>query len=188
LPFLMLTDYYLTILSVVLKDKKLSKFVVLEEWELNPRFQEAINQKKLVNVTHLLLTVLISFFALCMTEINGLPRGFISFILGALLIKYGVIVGGHISNILWSYYVIRREDQISGQIRYTYEATLFSSMPRYLLPIFPLIIIYIYTRSLFVLGGICGILLLMINLIRFAKMMRKKKETKSPKTQDESIK
>ena len=176
LPFLMLADYYLTLLSTVLKDKKLSKYVIFEEWELNPRFQEAINQKKLINTKHLFSVGLISFLAIFLTELSDLSQEFINFILGVFLIKYSVIIGGHISNIFWSCYAIKRENQIRGQIRYTYEATLFSSMPIYLLPIFPLIVIYIYTRSFFVLGGICGILLLMITFLRFFKMMKKKKK------------
>jgi hypothetical protein len=191
LPFLMLTDYYLTLLSKVLKDKKLSKFIILEEWELNPIYQVAINQKRLINIKHLFFTIFLSSLVIYLTEFCNLPQEFIDFLLGMLIIMYSIIIGGHISNILWCCYVIKREDQLSGQIHYTYEATLYSSMPKYLLPVFPLIVIYIYTGNLFVLGGVCGVIVQMISLLRFNKMMKRRKKLikkDSTKTPSESIK
>ncbi len=175
LPLLMLADYYLTLLGAVLKDKKYSKFVVIEDYELNPRFQEAIKQKKLINIKHFLFTFLLSLLMIGLTEFINMPREVIGFILGIFLIAYGMIVGGHITNILWFWYVIKKEDQIGGQIHYTYEASVFMTMFHYLMPLLLLIIICIYEKSLFVLGGICGVLLLVRAHFRFLKMMKKKK-------------
>jgi hypothetical protein len=192
LPLLMLADYYLTLLGAVLRDKKYSKFVVIEEYELNPKFQEAIKQRKLINVKHLLFTILLSTLMICLAEFSEAPHEDISFILGMLLVMYSVIIGIHVENILFFWYIIKREGQLSGQIYYTYEATLLLSVFRNLLVLLPLIIIYSCEKSSFVLGGICGVIVLEgIHFCFLAKMKKKKaavKSTEPPKTMDEGIK
>jgi hypothetical protein len=192
LPLLMLADYYLTLLGAVLKDKKYSKFVIVEEYELNPIFQKAIKQRKLINIKHLLLTISLSVLMIYLMEFSNASHETISFMLGMLLVMYGVIIGVHIANILFFWYVIKKEGQISGQIHYTYEATLLLSMFRNLLVLLPLIIIYSCEKSPFVLGGLCGVIVLEIIHFRFLIMMKKKKanikKAEPLKTTAESIK
>jgi len=175
LPILMLSDYYLTIFSYVLFNKKYSEYVRFEQYELNPRFQKAINKKEIINVKHLCATLIITGFAIYIAEISPVPHEFVSVILGCLLTIFSVVVGRHIANILLFVYVIKNPNTIKGKIEYTYEATIFISMFYSLIPLIALIIICIYERSLFALGSILGIGSLILAHFRFLKKMKQKK-------------
>lgn len=175
LPVLMLMDYYLTILGSVLQKKKHSEFFVFEEYELNPLWQKSINKKKLVNLKHLIITALVSGWLIYIAEYTDISRAFFSIVLGAILIALSIVVGRHITNILIFWYVLKNPNNIQGQIRYSYEAVLFFALYYNLIPLILLIIIAIYDKSLFVLGGICGVILLFISHIRFLFIMRRRK-------------
>ena len=92
LPVLMLADYYLTVLGAVLRDKKYSEHVIVEQYELNPIFQKAINKRQLINIKHLLATITVTGLMIYIAEFSTASHTFVSFILGLLLIFYAIII------------------------------------------------------------------------------------------------
>ena len=175
IPVLMLADYYLTILGAVLMAKQFSNYVVFEQYELNPRFQKAINNKKLINGKLFLCILMVTACAVYIAEISPFPAELVILMLGYVLTIYSVIVGRHIANIFIYLYFLKRPDNIKGKIEYTHEASLFMSIYYNFIPLIALLVVYIYEKSLFVLGGILGIASMTISHFQFLKKRKEKK-------------
>ena len=68
LPILMFADYFLTVVGAVQKEKKYSNHFTVQNYELNPIWQQDIAQKKWLNLRHILFTVLITVLLIFLTE------------------------------------------------------------------------------------------------------------------------
>ena len=161
-PLLMLTDYYLTLLCAVLKEKRYDACFKTEHFELNPMWRSDVAQKKWFNVRHLALTSLLSAALIWTVGYGGLPTEFIDCMLGALFVVYGLVIGRHLSNITFFVYINRRPSEISGQVTMSHPLVMALSMSHTLVVALPLIAVALSAPGPFVNGGLLGVVVFLI--------------------------
>ena len=177
LPIMIFADYFLTVLGVILRDKKYSLHFKIKHYELNPVWQEPIAKKKWFNLGHIVLTIILSGSIICLAESESKPTSFTDIILGGILSFYSIILGRHFSNLLIFLHLIRKPDEVSGEVSMSHPFVLYLSLYQALMVMVPIGLIAVFSRSNFALGGAIGIILfLIINLgwIQEAKKRRKK--------------
>jgi len=177
LPILMFSDYFLTVLGAVQKRKKYDEHFQSEHYELNPRWQKQIAQRKWFNPRHIFCTVLISGLLAYLLETDRMPESFAEGALGCLFIAFGMIVGRHLSNILTFRRVFRRHDEISGQVTMTHSLLLSISTYQYLAVAVPMILLAVFSPTPFVLGGLVGVGLIFVAHGRWILQNRKRGKT-----------
>lgn len=157
LPILMFADHFLTILSVVEKEKRFAKHIKVLHDELNPLWQKSVAQKRWFNPRHILLTLIITTALVSVSEFftwDAFSEG----TLGALFTIYGVIVGSHLSNIATYRYVSKRTGEISGEVTFAHAFVLRMSAFGCLSVGFPFLILALFVQTPYVIGGLLGIL------------------------------
>jgi len=174
LPALMFADYFLTVAGSIKRDKKYSEHFKVEHYELNPIWQKSIAEKKWFNVRHILLTVSITAILAGMVEFCDLPNSIIQCILGALFVSFSIVVGRHLSNILMFRYLIRRPNEISGQVTTTHSLMLWWSMYQYLAALVPIAIIALFAPSPFAIGALIGAALIFVVHLNWIRKYKKK--------------
>ncbi|HNT55830.1 MAG TPA: hypothetical protein PKG95_14025, partial [Anaerolineaceae bacterium] len=156
LPALMLADYFLTVYSAILLERKYQDFFKVDQHELNPAFQNAIANKKWFNTKHLSTTVLFTASFVFLFEIDLLPDVLVEGIMGALLIIYAIVVRRHLINILLARWIIRNPTDVSGAVtmshRYSLNSSLFSGIGDLLLIAF----LVIFNPTPFLVGSLIG--------------------------------
>ena len=166
LPLLILSDYFLTVLGAVEREKGYSKHFRTPHYELNPKWQEAIRRKKWLNPRHLLLTVLVSGGLAGMLEFADLPRPWVEMLFGCLFVLFGMVIGRHLSNILIFRRFARSPGEVSGQVDMPHSFSLAISTYQYLVAAIPVAVIAVFSPTPFVVGGLAGaILILLIHCI-----------------------
>jgi len=171
-PVFMLADYFLTLAGAVLKDRGYGNHVKAEHYELNPIWQRQVAQRKWLNPRHLGLTVVASSALILLTEFGEMPEPFIQGFLGCLLVVFGMIIGRHLSNLMVFGYVIRKPDEISGQVTMGHALLLSVSLYQYLVAFVPLVLIAIFSPSPFVIGACIGALLLVAVHLKWIRKHR----------------
>lgn len=168
LPILMFLDYFLTVLGATLKEKKHSEHFKSAHYELNPIWQRPIAKKKWFNPRHLFLTLLVSGLLFGMIECTTMPEYLIEGVLGCFFVLWGMIIGRHLSNIMIFRYLIRKPDDISGEVTVAHTFSLYISTYQYLVAAIPIALIAVFTPTPFVLGGLVGVCLLFVVHFRWA--------------------
>jgi len=174
LPVLMFSDYFLTILGSIQRDKKHSEHFKLEHYELNPVWQKSVAQKKWFNIRHILWLIFGTTFLSLFFEFGDLPDSFVRGIFGALFVSISMIVGRHLSNILIFRYLIRRTNEISGKVAISHSLALSISMYQYLAVIVPITILVLFVPSPFAIGALTGAVFLFAVHLNWIRKYRKK--------------
>ena len=165
LPVMMFADYFLTVLGAIWSEKGYSKHFKIQHYELNPIWQKQIEEKKWFNPRHIVLTLLLSALLIFLLERGDLPANFAGAVLGCVLVLYGMVLGRHFSNVLLFSHLIRRPDEISGQVALSHELVLSLSLYQMSIVVIPIALIVVFAPSAFASGGVAGVLLfLAINL------------------------
>ena len=157
IPIFMLFDYYLTIWGAILAEKKYRHHFKIEYYELNPIWQQAIARKRWFNPRHLLMTIVIGGALVYVAEIG--PTTFSQWLLGILLVLYGMIIGKHLSNILLFRYVMKRTESLNGAVTMSHPLILTISIFQTIAFLIPFILLVLFSPSAFIIGGLCGLFL-----------------------------
>lgn len=177
IPVLMFADYFLTLTGAALKDRKYGNHIKTEHYELNPIWQKQIAQKKWLNPKHIVLTFVLSSFIILMTEYGEMPEPFTQGIWGCLLALYGMIIGRHLSNLMIFGYMIRKPNEIHGQVTMTHALVLSLSLYQYLVVFVPLTLIAIFSPNPFIFGAAIGVVLLTMIHLKWIWTHRKQMRT-----------
>jgi hypothetical protein len=181
IPTFMLADYFLTLAGAVQKEKKYGDHFKTEHYELNPIWQRQVAQKKWFNPKHLLLTVAVTLFLILMAELVEMPEYFVTGVLGCLLVFFGMVVGRHLSNLMIFRYMIKKPQDISGQVTMTHALLLSLSLYQYLVVFVPLILIALFAPSPFVVGAVwAGVLQVLIHMTWISKYRKKAGSSNRP--------
>jgi len=156
----MISDYYLTILGNKYRKIEYKKHYKTKTYELNPTWVNDIEKSKWFNPKHLIIVVLISLYSIFLSQFEDVR--FFNFFLGFIYTLYGSINGRHISNILIFRYLIKKPDDISGEINLTHILVLKSSQYQTIILTFPLLFLTILSPSAFMIGGLLSCVLLFI--------------------------
>ena len=169
----MLLDYYLTIFGSMLREKKFSQYIKVEQYELNPIWQRDVARKKFLNLRHLFSVLFVFILLLILTEFLGVNDTIFEVLFGVAVVVYGMIIGRHISNILSFYHVFLKPDHLSGEIIFSHQYVLLTSLYQYLVAVVPLMILAAFLQSPFLIGGTAGavgfLLIHVLWLIRYKR-------------------
>ncbi len=175
-PILMILDYSLTMKSANMVKGKYSEHFSVEQFELNPVWQEDVSKAKKFNIKHLIMVLIAAGLAYSVVKLSIFDEWSSYFVLGIIIIPYATIVGRHISNILTFKYVENYSDTLHGKLIVDYIYTLKLSQHMLIGNIFVLSIIYICTFSSFILGGILGYFSLYVSHSMWKGKYKKKKK------------
>ncbi len=153
---MMLLDYYLTIYGSILREKKFSQYIKVEQYELNPLWQRDVNRKSVINPRHLIGVAFVTFLLYILTDYLDVNPTIFKILFGFAVVIYGMIIGRHISNILTFYHILARPDNVSGKITFSHEYVLCTSLYQYLVAFIPLVILTVFLHSPFLIGGTLG--------------------------------
>jgi hypothetical protein len=159
-PAMMLADYYLTVYAAVLRDRGHGLHFRLEHFELNPRWQKAVAQKRWFNPRHLALATGASLLLIGLLEFVPELGRLAGFLLGTLLGAYGLIIARHISNILVFRRLIRHPGEVTGEVAMAPAFAIASSCYQIAGLALPLGMIAVFARSSFALGSLLGAVVL----------------------------
>jgi hypothetical protein len=167
LPIMMFSDYFLTVFGAIQKEIKYDDHFKAQHYELNPIWQKQISQKKWFNPRHILLTVLVSGVLAGLIEFGNIPAFVVQGLLGCVFVLFGMIIGRHLSNIMVFRYLVKKPDDISGQITMAHSLILSISTYQYLVGVIPIAIIAVFTPTPFALGGLGGAILILAVHVRW---------------------
>jgi len=159
LPFLILSDYLLTLIAVRLKDKKYAQHFKCEALGMHQAYEQVIEQRKWFTSRIFLGKILISVSAIILSEYLPPHQTFVDVFFGAMFVNYALSVGLQLFNIMVYRYVNRRPDEISGQVSIGHAYLLHVSMYLYFVVTIPLAIVAILDPRPFVFGGLASVLL-----------------------------
>jgi hypothetical protein len=179
LPILMISDYLLTVLGAIQRERKYNDHFKTQHYELNPMWQKSITQKRWFNPRHILLTALVCGALVCVLEFGHTPEPFAEAVLGCFFVAFGMILGAHFSNILMFRRMARRPREISGQVIMAHSLSLSISAYHYLMVAIPVAIMAIFSPTPFVLGGLAGVGLIFVYHISWIQQYRKKASKKA---------
>ena len=184
LPPMMFADYFLTVLGAVESEKTYARHFAREHYELNPLWQKSIRQKRWFNPRHIILVIAANSALIWLLEFGESPDGIVQALLGALLVVFGTVIGRHVSNLLLFRYLAKHPDQISGRVTMSHPLVVSTAMYQTIVVLVPTVLIAIFSRSAFALGGVIGIaLLLCIQLVWRPSAKRPIAPTNAPPTQ-----
>jgi hypothetical protein len=173
-PVFMFADYFLTLAGAVLKDRKYGDHFKTEHYELNPIWQKDVARKKWLNPRQIALVVVGSCLVILPMEFVELPEPFVQGVLGCLLAVLGMVIGRHLSNLMIFRYVIRKPDEISGQVTLTHSLLLSWSLYQNLAVLVPLALIAVFSPSPLVIGACVGAVLVLAVHWRWIRKHRKR--------------
>jgi hypothetical protein len=157
LPVLMLADYYLTVLGAVQRDKKYSQHFKTPLYELNPLWQKQIQRKQWFSPRHTILALTLSALLIYLVEHSRTPAVIREGMLGCVLTVYTSILGRHISNLLIFRRMIRKPDEVTGEVTMAHRFVLSLSLYQSLMVLFPILLIALLSQSPYAIGGALGI-------------------------------
>ena len=174
IPVFALADYYLTLVGAILREKKFGNHYIREHYELNPVWQNVISEKKWFNPKHLLLTIIEIALIFFVIEFGDMPETLYQVFLGFFFAGYGILIGNHVGNILTYWHVIRRPNEISGQVSETHAFSLSMSAYYLIIVLLPLVMVLIFAPSPFVMGATLNCILMIATHIIWIWRNRKK--------------
>lgn len=178
LPFLMISDYLLTVLGAVLREKGYSNHFKMGQYELNPIWQESIGRKRWLNPRHILLTLVMTFGLVWILEFGAVSDSFAESLFGCLFVTFGMVIGRHLSNILIFRRLARRPEEISGQVVLAHSLTLAISTCQFLVVAIPVAMIAVFSPTPFALGGMAGTVLVLT--VHSIWILRNRKRSSNP--------
>ncbi len=179
LPVLMLADYYLTIAGAVLRDKKYSQHFKTDHYELNPVWQKQVARKKWFSLRHTLLVVIITLVNYLLLEhwplsmTHGFREEVFTGYLTCLFTFFGMIIGRHLSNILYFMRLNKNPHEISGQVLMSHASSLYLSLYQCLFILIPLTILVITNANAHTVGASLGAVLLIVIHLQWISVHRK---------------
>ena len=152
IPILLLSDYYLTLLANIYKEKKYANHFVLKTYELNPVWQKSVDNNKWLNYRHLLLVSLITtlFYYISATQTKYLYQ----FLLGFFYTIIGIVNARHLTNLLIFRFLSLNPETVNGQIQLSHLYLLKVSQFQVLSFGIPILFLTILMPNIFILGGL----------------------------------
>jgi hypothetical protein len=172
-PAFMFADYFLTLAGAVQNEKKWGDHLKTEHYELNPTWRKHVAQRKWFNPKHILHTVALTLLLILLAEFGEMSESIVEGVLGCLLVFFGMIIGRHLCNLMIFRYVIRKPEEISGQVTMTHALLLWMSLYEYLVFFIPLILIAFFAPSPFVAGALFAVVLLLAVHLKWIRKYRK---------------
>jgi hypothetical protein len=163
-PLLLFLDYFLTIGGSKLAARKYNQHFKFESYELNPLWQKTIAKGKWLNPKHLLIVVLTSLFCFIWADGWAEKSEVNEGVLGALLTLYSVVLAAHVGNLMIFWRMVRKPDEVSGEVTLSHKYLLAMSRSRSLMPLFPIGMAACLAPSPFLYGGLGA--LVMFNVIQ----------------------
>jgi hypothetical protein len=159
IPALMLCEYYLAIIRYILRERNYGNHVKIGPYKLNPAVQSRVNRRrKWFNIRHLILTALVTLFAIFFSEdFVDIPAGVKIGIFGGVVVFFSAVIGMYLSDILIFRYSIKHPDEISGEIQVSSKRVLKSLQYQTIAGLFPFLIVIIFVRTPFTIGGLAGL-------------------------------
>ncbi len=171
-PLLMFSDYFLTIAGKKYRDSEYSKKFTSQEYELNPVWQKDINSGKLFNYKHFLAAFLVTVYFYFASKL--MSEELFDFFYGAILIVYMFIITKHLQNIFTFKLSTKHPEYLTGMVSVNQMYSLKISQYQILFFAMFLFVINIRMQSLFLFGGILGMLILYLNnLVWISRYKRK---------------
>lgn len=180
-PAFMLADYFLTLVGEIQRGKKYGDHFKAEHCELNPIWQKPVAQRKLFNLRHILLTLVVTAVLMLLMESDDMPEPFAQGMLGCLLVFFGAIIGRHLSNLLIFRRIAQGPNEISGQVTMTHALLLSLSLYQYVVVLIPIALVVAFSPSPFAIGGLLGVVLLLAVHLGWIR-----RHTKGRKASDEA--
>lgn len=175
---LMFSDYYLTVWAAILREKGHSNFFEIENYELNPIWQEDIKNKKIFNKRHLLMILFAFCFIIYIFEFSDTNANYEEILLGFLLAHYGMLTGRHISNLLTFSYTKKHPGEIKGKVKQSHLFTLQNSSYQYFVAIIPLVIIAVVNPEPLLIGcAVGGLFNILLHKLWIFKYLKKRSIT-----------
>lgn len=172
IPFLMLSDYFFTIMGKKLRDNIYIQHVSSDQYELNPAWQKDIEKLKLFNYKHVLLVILVTgYFYFAAKLLNDT---WFELIYGALFTVYICIIMRHTNNIMIYKFANKNPEKISGKVIMSYLFTLNVSMYQIFTTAVFMMLLAAWTGSWFLFGGGCGLFILTLIQKRWIRAYKKK--------------
>ena len=181
IPFLMLSDYFFTLLGKKLRDNIYAQHICTEQYELNPVWQDEVNKMKKFNYKHLLAIILVTGYFYFTAKLLSDP--WFDIIYGALFAIYVYVMMRHLNNILIYKFANKNPGQISGKAVLGHILVLKISEYQVFTAAIFLFLIFLWTRSWFVLGCSFGLLILTLKQIRWISAYKKKMKLKAQTVQ-----
>jgi hypothetical protein len=155
-PVCMLIDYYLTLLGESLS-KEYREHYVLKEYELNPMWQNDVRKKKWFNPKQLVLVVVFTaVFYFFISYLYEDDYNLLQFMMGMFIAPYITVIARHLTNLMLFIYVRKNPTLLEGKVIIPYQYMLVTSRIMAVPGIFTFVVIYAFTQSIFVLGGVVG--------------------------------
>jgi hypothetical protein len=161
IPVLLLADYYLTLLGARLRKRAAAAGIEMEEYELNPLWQEDVNRGRAVSPRHLVVVLAGATLAVLIGVTHDLPAWRAECYLGLLLLPLSTIIGKHLSNLLTLGHAVRRPGEVTGDGRLSYRMALRTSQHEMLSIICPVAAVAASPTRPFALGGLLGLVFLL---------------------------
>lgn len=161
-------DYFLTIIGNKQRLKKYAGYVETD-YELNPLFRKDVEKNRIINVKHLLLSVLMSVIVYMVTLAGN--EILTEFFTGTVILQYLIVITVHIKNI-WLFSKFQKKELFKGKISVTKEYTYFTARLNYLAYIILLSAVCIFSFSYFVLGGLFISVIMFITLFVWEKRVK----------------
>ncbi len=181
LPIMMFADYFLTVLGAVRQGKRYGHHIKTPHYELNPLWQSNIAKRQWFSLRHTLLVLVLSGVLLYFVEFGQMPERFIQWTLGCLFVCYGMVLGGHIGNILTFSYLIAHPEEISGEVMISHRLVLVMSLAQQAAATLVMGLIAVFSPTDFVYGGVVGLVgLIILKLVWMLKENRRRAQTGSP--------
>ena len=158
---MMVMDYYLTIAGNRLRHRaEHHKHVIVENYELNPRWQQDVASGRRFNFWHLAWVVIAMMVLLgvaFLAEGTLTPRGSPwDVALGSIGIVTAIISGRHLMNLLYYGYVEKHRQSLSGELRISSSLSLRQSTYIYWVAWVPLLVAFFFQPSYFLGGALIG--------------------------------
>ena len=181
LPLLMMLDYYGTLLGAVWIKRGYSDHFGMEHYEMNPVWQDSVEQVKWLNPRHLATTAAVTVGSIIVLQIGDYPSYLAHGFIGLLLGMYAMLVGRHMSNVLTYRYVACHKGELSGEVEIAHPMMLNFSATQLAPVAIPLGLVAALSGSAYVVGATIGVLGL---LLSHHTWIRKARQTAA---QDETV-
>ena len=175
IPFLMLSDYYLTVLGRVYWKAKWGKHFITETYELNPIWRKDIENIKWINYKHLIIVTIFTAYIYLLMKSDHTES--YEYLFGFFYTTLGLVNGRHLNNIFLFRYIIRHPNEISGKINLTHMLVLKISQFHIIITAFTILILTILIPNPFLIGGLFSCINLYFVHIFWIVKHRKKNQT-----------
>lgn len=172
---IMILDYALTLVGQKHYKLYYKQHMDIESYELNPIWKKSIREVK-YDYRHLIGVVFILILIIYI-HYYGRSRNLYEFMVGLVVVLYTAVLSKHIQNIAMYKFIGRHPESVEGKVQINMNLSYHTSMMFYVSFLLLLVVILLFTQTIFILGGVTGIT---IHLVRhYSWLKRSLKETKS---------